>query len=112
MSRIKGIKVTLVTKVKVGVDPANRPIYEPKEVEVDNVLISPVSTADAIERLNLTGKNISYELRIPKGDTNEWVGGLVKFFDKTWQVVGEPLEWIEDMLPLEWNKKVVVARNE
>lgn len=112
MSRIKGITVVLIGRLKVGEDPTGRPVYKDDPQSVENVLIAPISAADAIEKLNLTGKNVSYQLAIPKGDEHTWTGAKVEFFGKVWDVVGEPLEGLEHLIPLEWNKKVQVARHE
>lgn len=112
MAKIRGITVTLIEKVKIGEDPTGRPIYKDDPHSVENVLIAPVSASDAIEQLNLTGKNINYQLAIPKEDAHKWTGAKVEFFGKTWEVVGEPLEGLEALIPLEWNKKVQVARHE
>ncbi|WP_338808322.1 hypothetical protein DBT37_0006140 [Aerococcus mictus] len=38
----------------------------------------------------------------------QWQNQKVKFFGKTWRVIGMPLEGIESMIPLDWNKKVMV----
>ena len=42
MARIKGITVTLISNKQVGTDPFDKPIYEDVEIEVDNVLVSPI----------------------------------------------------------------------
>ncbi len=34
------------------------------------------------------------------------------FFDKKWRTVGLALEGIEELIPLEWNKKVMGERYE
>ena len=112
MGRIKGITVTLISKKEVGRDPFNKPIYEDVEIEVDNVLVSPTSTDDVVNTMNLTGRKAVYTLAIPKGDTNTWENQEVRFFGERWQVLGIPLEGIEHLLPLDWNKKVTVARFE
>ena len=51
---------------------------------------------------------VIYKLAIPKGDTHIWTDCLVEFFGKKFKVVGEPIEGIEEMLPLSWNKQVQV----
>jgi hypothetical protein len=112
MGRIKGITVTLISKKEVGRDPFNKPIYEDVEIEVDNVLVSPTSTDDVVNTMNLTGRKAVYTLAIPKGDTNTWENQEVRFFGERWQVLGIPLEGIEHLIPLDWNKKVTVARFE
>ena len=60
--------------------------------------------------MNLTGKKAVYTLAIPKGDTHDWEDKEVKFFGKRWRTFGIPLEGIEQLIPLDWNKKVMVER--
>ena len=109
-SMIKGITVTLINKKEVGRDPFNRPIYEDVEIEVDNVLVSPVSTDDIVNTLELTGKKAVYTLAIPKGDENDWEDAEVIFFGQRWRTIGFPTEGIDHLIPLDWNKKVMVER--
>lgn len=110
MARIKGITVTLIGKIETGKDPFGKPIYEDAEIIVDNVLVSPTSTDDIVNRLNLTGKKAVYTLAIPKGDANTWEDNEVRFFNKRWRVFGMATQGIEDLIPLDWNKKVMVER--
>lgn len=44
MAKIKGITVILVDKIQTGKDPFGNPIFEDKEIEIENVLISPASS--------------------------------------------------------------------
>lgn len=97
-------------KVKDGVDPFGNPIYKDKDIEVENVLVSPTSSDDIVNQLTLTGKKAVYTLAIPKGDNHNWEDKEVKFFGKRWRVFGVPSEGIEDLIPLDWNKKVMVER--
>ena len=110
MAKIKGITVVLINKKEVGKDDFKKPIYEDVEVEVENVLISPTSTDDIVNQLNLTGKKAVYSLAIPKSDTNHWEDVEVLFFGQRWRTFGIPLEGIEEMIPLDWNRKVMVER--
>lgn len=110
MAKIKGIEVILVDKVEIGKDPLNHPIYKDVEIPISNVLVSPSSTDDITNQLNLTGRKAIYTLGIPKGDTNNWENKEVIFFNQRWQTFGIPLEGIESMIPLDWNKKVMVER--
>lgn len=109
---IKGITVTLINRVEVGKDPIGEPIYEEVPIEVENVLVSPTSSDDIVNNFELYGKKAVYTLAIPKGDTNNWTDAKVEFFGETWRTFGIPLEGIEAMIPLEWNKKVQVERYE
>ena len=110
MAKIKGITVTLIGKTQTGTDPFGKPIYQDSEIPVENVLVSPTSSDDIVNQLNLTGKKAVYTLAIPKGDTNTWEDQEVRFFGKRWRVSGIPLEGIEELIPLDWNKKVMVER--
>ncbi len=108
MARIKGIKIILLDKIVVGKDPFGADITEEKEIEVENVLVSPVTTNDVVNRLDLEGKKAVYKLAIPKGDNNIWENRKVVFFGKKWRTIGLPLEGIDDLIPLSWNKQVLV----
>lgn len=108
MGMIKGIVVTLIDNVETGKDPFGNPMYEDKEIEVNNVLVSPTLSDDIVNQLTLTGKKAIYTLAIPKDDTHDWENKKVRFFGKTWRTFGEPLEGIEELIPLDWNKKVTV----
>ena len=112
MAMIKGITVTLISKKQIDTDPFGDPIYEYDEIAVDNVLISPTSTDDVVNTMNLTGRKAVYTLAIPKGDTNTWENQEVRFFGERWRVFGIPLQGIDELIPLEWNKKVTVERYE
>lgn len=110
MAKLKGITIQLIAKVQIDTDPFGSPVYEEREVDVENVLVSPTSSDDIVNQLTLTGKKAVYTLAIPKGDTHDWEDKEVKFFGKRWRTFGFPSEGIEDLIPLDWNKKVMVER--
>jgi hypothetical protein len=110
MAKLKGITVTLIDKKEIGKDPFGKPVYEDVEVQVDNVLISPMSSDDVVNQLDLAGGKAVYTLAIPKTDSHDWEDKEVLFFDQRWRTFGTPLEGIEDLIPLDWNKKVMVER--
>lgn len=110
MAMIKGVTITLINKIETGKDPFGEPIFEDVEIEVDNVLISPTTSDDVVNQLTLTGKKAVYTLAIPKGDTNDWEDAEVRFFGEKWRTFGIPLQGIEHLIPLDWNKKVTVER--
>ena len=109
---LKGIPVTLISKSLTGTDPFGRPEYTDVEKTVDNVLVAPVSADDAINQLNLTGRKAVYVLGIPKSNTDTWENQEVRFFNQRWRAFGIPLDGIEELIPLSWNKKVMVERYE
>lgn len=108
MPKLKGVQVTLYSVTQTGTDDFNHPIYAETPVTVDNVLVAPATDEEILNTLNLYGKKAVYTLGIPKGDTNDWENRRVRFFGKDWRVISEPTEGIENLIPLEWNKKVKV----
>ena len=107
---ITGRTVVLLEKQQTGVDAFNRPTYAEVPVEVENVLIAPLSDQEVLDTLNLTGRKAVYQLGIPKGDAHVWENQRVQFFGQTWQVIGIPTEGQDELIPLFWNKKVKVER--
>lgn len=105
---LKGITVILYDKQKIGVDSFGKAKYKEVEIPVENVLIGTPSTEAVTAELTFSGKKLAYELGIPKGDMHTWTGRAVSFFGKKFKVIGEPTEGIEEMIPLDWNKKVKV----
>ncbi|WP_161979812.1 hypothetical protein [Streptococcus sp. S784/96/1] len=112
MGRLRGISVTLIGETVNGKDPFGASITTDVDIIVDNVLVAPASTEDVTNQLSLTGKKVSYTLAIPKGDVNDWGDKEVHFFGQRWRTVGVPLEGIDALIPLDWNKKVMVERYE
>lgn len=112
MGKIHGIQITLIDKQVVSVDPFGTPVVKDVEILVDNVLVSPSSTDDVTNQLSLTGKKAVYTLAIPKGDLHDWENKEIIFFGQKWRTVGFATEGIESMIPLDWNKKVMVERYE
>lgn len=109
---IKGITVTLINKKQVDTDPFNNPIYKDVSIEVENVLVSPTSTEDIVNTHDLTGKKAVYTLAIPKGNINDWEDAEVYFFNQKWRTFGFVTQGIDHLIPLDWNKKVMVERYE
>lgn len=109
---IQGITIKLDVKTQTGTDSFGNPTYSTTQVDVKNVLVSPVSNDDMLSELNLTGKKSVYELAIPKGDTHVWKNTTVEFFGKKWKTIGIPVGGIEAMIPLDWNAKIKVEEYE
>ena len=109
---IKGITVQLYTRTQTGTDAFNRPVYTEVVEEVDNVLVAPVTDAEVVQSLDLTGKRAVYNLAIPKGDAHVWEDRKVSFFGKDWRVINFAAGGIDHLIPLSWNAKVQVARYE
>lgn len=110
--KIVGITVTLWDRVQTGTDSLRHPVYEEVPTEVQNVLVSPTTSSEIVESLNLYGKKAVYVIGIPKGDTHEWENRKISFFGQDFQSIGFVTEGIEANIPLEWNKKIQVAKYE
>lgn len=110
MGLIKGTTVVLYEKTEIGKDAFHKKIYEETQVEIKNVLIAPVSAGEILDQKNLEGRKAVYTLAIPKGDGHIWEDRTVEFFGEKWHTFGIPLTGIEDLIPLDWNKKVMVER--
>ena len=106
MTRIKGITVTLIDRVEVDRDPFGHPVYEEKEIKVNNVLVAPTTSDEIINSMELEVKKAVYILGIPKGDNHNWENREVKFFGQKFKTFGKVTQGIEDLIPLDWNKKV------
>ena len=107
---LKGITVTLHEREQTGMDDFNRPIYEETAVSVENVLVGQPTEQEILDTLELTGRRAVYTLGIPKGDAHVWTDRKVSFFGQDFRVIGAPVQGIEAMIPLEWNKKARCER--
>ena len=113
MAHIKGITVTLITKADSGErDEFNRPVETETRTDVNNVLVAPVSQSNSeiLSEISLNGKKARYQLGIPKGDAHDWDDCEIEFFGVRWKSVGFSTEGIEENIPLDWNRRVVVER--
>lgn len=110
MAMFRGIDVTLYEPVRSGTDAFGAAVFTERPVVIGNVLVSPSGSSDAPDELQLSRRVEAYELCIPKGDDHTWQGASVEFFGRRFQVVGIPMEWMEHLLPLDWNRKVRVER--
>lgn len=109
---IKGIPVVLHERTQTGVDGFKEPVYTETSTIVENVLVTPADASAVTDELQLSGRHLAYELSIPKGDSHTWDGCIVEFFGKKWRVFGGVQEYIEALVPLDWNRKVKVERYE
>lgn len=110
MAHLTGITIKLYTREKTGTDAFNAPVYQETAVDVENVLVCPVSTEDVVTAQQLYGKHAVYELCIPKGDTHDWENRTVEFYGKKWRTFGIPQEWLSHLVPGDWNRRVKVER--
>ena len=112
MGKLHGITIKLYERVQTGTDAFNRPVYAETAEEVENVLVGEPSTDDIAAELNISGKKLAYTLGIPKGDTHTWTDRTVEFFGERFRTFGKPMQGIDDLIPLDWDKKVKVEQYE
>ena len=108
---ITGITVKLHVRQKTGEDEFGAPVYTDAVVDVDNVLISPVSSVANINNTSLYVKTATYQLAIPKGDTHTCEDTTVEFFNHKWHTFGFEYAGIDENIPGPWNAKVQVDRH-
>lgn len=112
MAFLRGIPVVLISKESTGTDAFNRPIMTETRTTVEDVLVAPLSQTgdEIINELSLSGKKVKYQMAIPKSDMHSWEDSEVEFFGARWKTIGFSTIGIEDMIPLRWNRKVLVER--
>lgn len=109
-TRLHGMTVILYNKTETGRDAFDVPIYTETAEQVSNVLVGQPTSQEILDTLNLTGKKAVYTLGIPKGDTHTWTDRKIEFFGQTFRAIAMPVQGIEDLVPLDWNKKIMVER--
>lgn len=109
---LSGITVKLYKETPVGTDAFNAQLFTTVPVSVDNVLVGQPTEQEILDTINLYGKRAIYVLHIPKGDTNDWENKTVEFtfngVTGKYRTIGHPIEWMEHLVPLDWNRKVRV----
>ena len=109
---IRSITVQLYNTTELGRDELGSPVLLPVPEDVPGVLVYPSSNDAVVTDLQLYGKKSVYQLCIPKGDTHEWEDRLVGFFGKLFRTFGPCAEYIDENVPLRWNKQIRVERYE
>lgn len=107
-----GIDVILHERVSSGFDELGEELFTDTTKTINNVLVVPASSEDIINELSLSGKHIVYQLGIPKGNNDNWTNAIVEFYGEKFRTIGIPDQGIEDLIPLDWNKRIKVERYE
>lgn len=113
MGKIHGITITLLSKTQTGVNALGEPVYTIVPIQVNNVIVAPATSQEILDIQTLTGKKITLNLGIPKGDTNVWEDRDVVLpapFDGTYHTVAYMQTGITDLVPLDWDKKIAVEK--
>lgn len=109
---MRGETITVLRRVKTGVDAGNNAIYKTTEELVGNVLVSPPTTADAGgERPD--GITVDLNLAFPRTYTGEALRGCsVLVRGERYKVVGDPQRVDGGLTPMAWNMLVGVFRSD
>ena len=103
-----GITVQLEVLTATGKNEVGETVYTSDFVDVPDVLVGQPTEREIVDSTNLEGRKATYILGIPKGDAHEWTNRKVRFFGAEFRTIGAPIEGINDLMPLRWNKKVRV----
>lgn len=107
---MKTTTINLVQKTQTGTDPFGEPIYTEELVDVSGVLVGNPSSDDITSTMELYGKQITYMLGIPKGDTHNWVDAEVVIWGDRYKTIGYPITGEYANIPLKWGQNVRVER--
>lgn len=110
MALLQGMTITLYERHQTGVNAFNEPVFTEEAASVDGILICPASTEAIADGMQLYGKHTVYELLIPKADDHIWENRTVEFYGQKWRTFGTVLQWMEQLTPGPWNRKVRVER--
>ena len=107
---IKGETVTVLLPGQPHKDAMGEDVEgEPLSVDVENVLIQRGESSDlGVDRPK--GVTIHCTLHFPKTFNRSLKRAKVKFWGNTYRVVGDPLWYMEQNTPGEWNFPVGVER--
>ena len=109
-SKLKGITIELEQLTESEADAFGIMRYTSTWANVENVLVGQPTDSEIVDAMQMYGKKAVYVLGIPKGDAHAWEPGTrVRFFGEVFHIFGHSVMGIEAMVPLDWNKKVMVT---
>lgn len=105
-----GEAIRVKTREQVGTDDLNNPVYDWMETRVENVLVAPGATNDAMESTRPDGVTVDYTLYFPKTFKGVLDHGMVCIRDEWLWVVGSPRPFANVNCPTQWNMTAEVTR--
>ncbi len=106
---MKGEVVTVESRIRVGVDDLNSPVYEAHCSDVGNVLVVPGASSDVEGSIRPDGVKVSYTLHFPKTFSGSLRGCRVKVRGEWFSVIGDPKPYTIENCPTEWCMPVEVG---
>lgn len=99
---MRGEIVTVKKRIQEGFDELNDPIWKDKEYLVENVLIAPGSSDDAVESTRPDGVEIKYTLYFPKPFDEKLEHCQICVRDEWLDVIGSPRRFDLTNCPTDW----------
>lgn len=111
---IRGIPIILYEETVTGQDDFGRDIVETVATEIPNVVIGQPSSEDVLTEVNISGKQIVYNLALPADDNHDWVNKVVEFYGHKWRTIGIPDQFMDGFMgaTFPWNKRIRVEAYE
>lgn len=107
---IRGTRIEVIRRAETGKDAFNNPTYQDEIEEVDNVLVDPgmqdrgASREFNAERPNGTRTYVRFHF--PKTYKHSLKGCFIRWGDRKFRVIGDPVAFPEENTPGEWNLPV------
>ncbi len=102
---IQGEPVVVLRQRQTRTDALGEPLYSLTAETVPNVLCDPGSTRD-LGRERPDGVRVDAVFHFPKGYGGDLRGAAIRWRGRTFEVVGAPLPYKEDLTPGPWNLTV------
>lgn len=103
-----GETVTVRTRVQTGTDEGGNAVYAWSDQAVDGVLVAPGTTTDVAGNTRPDGVEVVFELHFPKTFTASLANARVVVRGETFQVIGDPKPYADDLTPGMWDRPVDV----
>lgn len=109
---IRGERVVVEQKEKIGVDDFGADIFKTSEIPTENVVVIPGATSSEKAPSHPNAVSVVYTLHFPA----TWAGSLrglrILVRGKWYDVVGDPQPYKNTCMHLKWNMPVEVVRHD
>lgn len=106
---LKGQSVEVIHMDEGALDELGSPIATERRETVQNVLVCPGATVDAVESMRPDGVTVAYTLAFPKPYAADLRGAEVEIRGRRYRVVGDPQPCVENC-PTAWWMSAEVER--
>ncbi|NEG54756.1 hypothetical protein [Bifidobacterium platyrrhinorum] len=113
---MRGETVTVLRRVRTGVDEGNNPVYEWERETIENVLVDSPATSDADDSNRPDGMRVDAVFRFPRSYAGGPLDGCRIVIrgdeENPYHVVGHPIPVDGGMTPTAWNMSVEATYSE